>query len=186
MMDRHGQTALISQPRQLPLPQPHPHAVQAAPIGRDGQALGPRRARSPERLPPAPDGLPRKGCRVMVLAHPDPAGIGGQIINAGRHRPPSSVIRKSCTRTASGDPWGCPSRPPFLKSPTSSFVLASTEITGSPAARAVLTLAAMKAKCASRSGWLTPLQVLALACRLKPRPCRNSPTSLRLIGWPWA
>src|SRR3954449_9089553 len=72
MMDRDGQTALISQPLQLPLPQPHPHAVRAAPIGRDGQALGPRVTRSPDLLPPAPDGLPRKGCRVMVLAHPDP------------------------------------------------------------------------------------------------------------------
>src|SRR5206468_5740142 len=117
MMDRDGQTALISQPLQLSLPQPHPHAVRAAPIGRDGQALGPRIARSPDLLPPAPDGLPRKGCRVMVLAHPDPAGIGGQIINAIRHRPP---------------------------------------------------------------------QLLDLACRLKPSPCSNSPTSVRLIRWPWA
>src|SRR3954447_26598215 len=61
-------------------------------------------------------------------------------------------IRKSCTRTASGDPLGRHARPPFLKSPTSSFFLASTEITGSPAASAVLTLASMKANWVDSSG----------------------------------
>src|ERR1700693_5344306 len=41
----------------------------------------------------------------------------------------SSLIRKSCTRTASGSPCGRHSRPAFLKSPTSSFFFVSTEIT---------------------------------------------------------
>src|SRR6266851_1731411 len=37
---------------------------------------------------------------------------------------PNCLSRKSCTRTCSGCPAGCHSRPPFLKSPTSSFFLA--------------------------------------------------------------
>src|SRR4051795_3440122 len=61
-------------------------------------------------------------------------------------------MRKSCTRPASGDPLGRHARPPFLKSPTSSFFLASTEITGSPAASAALTLASMKANWVDSSG----------------------------------
>src|SRR3954447_708850 len=65
---------------------------------------------------------------------------------------PSSLMRKSCTRTASGDPLGRHARPPFLKSPTSSFFLASTEITGSPAASAVLTLASIKKESPGSSG----------------------------------
>ena len=45
-------------------------------------------------------------------------------------------MTKSCTRTSSGEPFGRHSRPAFLKSPTSSFFLVSTEIAGSPAASA--------------------------------------------------
>src|SRR6516165_6572841 len=45
---------------------------------------------------------------------------------------PSSLSSKSWTRTLSGSPWGCHSRPPFLKSPINSFFFASTEITGCP------------------------------------------------------
>src|SRR3954449_3641348 len=99
---------------------------------------------------------------------------------------PSSLIKKSCTRTASGVPFGRHSRPAFLKSPTSSFFLVSTEITGSPAASARVTCALMKANCASRSGWRPPSRVLALACRLKPRSCSSVPTRVRLTRWPWA
>src|SRR5271165_6266006 len=40
---------------------------------------------------------------------------------------PNSGMRKSCTRTCSGSPLSRSSRPPFLKSPTNSFYLVSTE-----------------------------------------------------------
>jgi hypothetical protein len=40
---------------------------------------------------------------------------------------------KSCVRVATGWPSGRHSRPAFLNSPTSSFFLVSTLITGSPA-----------------------------------------------------
>src|SRR5262245_21867824 len=36
---------------------------------------------------------------------------------------PSAGSRKSWTRTGAGCPWGRHSRPPFLKSPTNSFIL---------------------------------------------------------------
>src|SRR3954451_12903290 len=115
MMDRDGQTALIGQPLQLPLPQPHSHAVRAAPIGRDGQALGLRIARSPDLLPPAPDGPPRKGCRIMVLAHSDPAGIGGQIITAVGPRPPQLLDQEVVPRPPFGRPLGTPPPPAVLE-----------------------------------------------------------------------
>src|ERR1700730_11010862 len=50
-------------------------------------------------------------------------------------------MAKSCTRTGSGCPLGRNSRPPFLKSPTSSFFFVSTEITGCPAAWNAFTVA---------------------------------------------
>src|SRR6516225_68869 len=52
---------------------------------------------------------------------------------------PSSLIRKSWTRTSSGFPWGRYSRPLLRKSPTNSFFLVSTEITGCFSGRAALT-----------------------------------------------
>src|SRR3954462_11693046 len=115
MMDRDGQTALIGQPLQLPLPQPHSRAVPAAPIGRDGLALGLRIARSPDLLPPAPDGPPRNGCRVMVLAHSDPADIGGQIINAVRHRPPQLLDQAVVPPPRFGRSFGPPPPPAVLE-----------------------------------------------------------------------
>ena len=45
---------------------------------------------------------------------------------------PSPGSMKSWTLTGSGWPLGCHSRPPLWKSPTSSFFLVSTEMTGSP------------------------------------------------------
>src|SRR4051795_1479516 len=99
---------------------------------------------------------------------------------------PSSLIRKSCTRTSSGWPWRRHSRPPFLKSPTSSFFFVSTEITGCCSASAAETLWLMSANCASRSGWLPPSLVLQLACRLNFCCFSSSPTTVWLIRWPRA
>ena len=64
----------------------------------------------------------------------DPALVGGDVVDAVRHRLARSGMMKSCTRTGSGWPLGRNSRPPFLKSPTSSFFLVSTEMAGWPAA----------------------------------------------------
>src|SRR5689334_21526791 len=86
--------------------EPPPSAV-------NGQSLGPGIARSPDLLPPAPDGLPRKSCRVMVLAHPNPAGLGGQIINAVRHRPPQLLDQEVVDPHRFGRSLGAP-RPPAV------------------------------------------------------------------------
>src|SRR5215210_4846688 len=99
---------------------------------------------------------------------------------------PSSLIRKSCTRTSSGWPWGCHSRPPVLKSPTRSFFFVSTEITGCCSESAAETLWLMSANCASRSGGLLPSLVLRLACRLNFCCFSSSPTTVWLIRWPRA
>src|SRR3954452_22716401 len=95
-------------------------------------------------------------------------------------------MRTSCTRTASGNPLGRHARPPFLKSPTSSFFLASTEITGSPAASAVLTWASMKANCLGSSGRRNTLReevAMAMAIR-KRRSDRSGRGALPSPGRP--
>jgi hypothetical protein len=61
----------------------------------------------------------------------NPGGVGGDVVDAVGQRQPSSGMRKSWKRTGSGSPLRRSSRPPFLKSPTSSFFLVSTEIVGS-------------------------------------------------------
>ena len=61
-----------------------------------------------------------------------------EVIDAKGIALPSCLSLKSCTRTRSGWPFRCHSRPAFLKSPTSSFFLVSTLITGQPAATAAV------------------------------------------------
>ena len=111
----------------------------------------------------------------------DPSGIGGDVVDAIGHRLAEfgdlEVMHPDRLRAR---PWGRNSRPPFLKSPTSSFFLVSTEITGSPAAWNAFTSALMCSNWALRSGWLAPSRVLLLACRLKPRRRSKRPTSF----WP--
>src|SRR5208283_3405176 len=97
---------------------------------------------------------------------------------------PSSLIRKSCTRTSSGSPCLRHSRPAFLKSPTSSFFLVSTDIAGWFSAMAVLTASLITQNCASRSGLSAPSRVLLLACRLNFCFFSNSPTTVWLILCP--
>ena len=72
----------------------------------------------------------------MIDTDADPAGIIADVVDTVGHGAAKFVIRKSCTRTGSGEPLGCHSRPAFLKSPTNSFFLVSTEIAGSPFASA--------------------------------------------------
>ena len=74
----------------------------------------------------------------------------------------------------------CNSRPPFLKSPTSSFFFVSTEMVGWPAAWNASIWALMYSNRAFRSGWFVPSRVLRFACRLKPNRRSNRPTSVWL------
>ena len=75
VMHRDGQPGLVhsfcsSASTAAPAPR------RAAPVGRDGQARGRTIARLPDLLPPAPDGLHRKGRRVVGLTDPtQPASV---------------------------------------------------------------------------------------------------------------
>src|SRR5258708_29634515 len=81
---------------------------------------------------------------------------------------------------------GCHSRPLFLKLPSSSFFLQSTEMIGAPFCREVVHALAMWANCAYRSACDFPSMVFLLA--RKETPCAWS-TSARadfLMGCPLA
>ena len=73
----------------------------------------------------------------MVNADTHPSGIGGQVIDPVRHRAAElldqEVMDPDLFRVALG------ARPLVRKSPTSSFFLVSTEITGCCSANAVVT-----------------------------------------------
>src|SRR6266850_1501088 len=158
----------VSQLLQLAFPQPHPRAVAAAAVRGDQQSGGLGIARPTDGAPPLPDAIDGERSRVMVNADTHPTRVGGEVIDPVRllghaFRRPLAVRR---TRTASGLPCGRYSRPLLRKSPTSSFFLVSTEITGCLSAKAAPTWVLMWANCASRSGWLSPSVVLRLPCRL--------------------
>jgi hypothetical protein len=76
----------------------------------------------------------------VAHADTDPTGVGGQIVDAILHRPPHSLDQKIMHATLFGLASRTPFRPAFLKSPTSSFFFVSTEITGSCAGNAAVTL----------------------------------------------
>src|SRR6266700_3250275 len=86
---------------------------------------------------------------------------------------PVSSSAKLWSRTATGSPFGRHSRPACAYSPTCSFFLASTLITGCPAARCSLACAAMYRNWASRSGCRLPSVTFALACVLNPCSCSS-------------
>jgi hypothetical protein len=115
-------------------------AIAAAAVGIDQKALGARVAGSTEHVPPAPYARDRERGSVVADAEVDPPIIGSDVVDAVwcnlvEFRD-NEVMNPGC-------PFGRSSRPPFLKSPTSSFFLVSTEITGSPAALNALISALM-------------------------------------------
>jgi hypothetical protein len=85
--------------------------------------------------------------------------------------PPSSP--KPWERARTGSPFGRHSRPACANSPTCSFFLASTLITGWPAARCPAACAAMYRNWASRSGCRLPSLTLALAWVENPCSCSS-------------
>ena len=91
---------------------------------------------------------------------------------------------KSCTRTGLGEPLGRHSRPPFLKSPTNSFFLVSTEITGSRASSALVAVVLRCWNWASRSGCAVLSRTLRFACRLEPSPRNSRATVSCETQWP--
>ena len=117
----------------------------------------------------------------MVDPDIDPALVGGEVIDPVRDRLAELLVLESCTRTRSGSPLGRHSRPAFLKSPTSSFFLVSTQITGCPVDRALGDrVDVLKLRVAV--GVLRPSRVLTLACRLYPSP-RSSFATVVKCAW---
>src|SRR5207247_10973684 len=84
----------------------------------------------PNYIPPAAQTRHCEAGGIVVLANGDPARIAADIVDAYGMALPSAGSGKSWTLTGSGCPLGCHSRPPFLKLPTNSFFLVSTETTG--------------------------------------------------------
>ena len=124
-------------------------------------------------LPPAPDALHGERRRGAVQAHVDPARVGREVVDAvGRRSSPlreHEVLHPYLLRF----PVGSPLAPPVLDIPPSSFFLASTEITGSPASTYASAAALMCANCASRSGWSPPRA--PCACPARCRAARATP-----------
>src|SRR5271163_5031089 len=114
-------------------------------------------------MPPMPDALDRKGAGISADADADPAVVGSNVV----HAIGSDLAKFRDLEVVHPHRFGVPlrrsSRPLFLKSPTSSFFLVSTEIAGSPAAIAARTVALTCSNWALRSGWLLPSRVLRLA-----------------------
>src|SRR6266436_1375134 len=102
----------------------------------------------------------------MVNPDIDPPEISRQVVDAVGYRAAQFPDQEVMDPDLSGLPCGRYSRPGLRKSPTSSFFLVSTEITGCCSARAAATWVLMWPNCASRSGWLSPSLVLRLPCRL--------------------
>ena len=111
-------------------------AVAAAAIGRDQEAIRIGIADLAEPPPPATDALDGECRRIGIDADIEPALVGGDVVDPIGRDLPNPLISKSWTWTGSGSSLRRSSRPPFLKSPTSSFFFVSTEIAGSPAASA--------------------------------------------------
>src|SRR6476646_6747689 len=105
MADGDAQTEFIGQRLQFALPQAYPSAVTAAAIGGDQQATGLRIAGATHAVPPAADRIDGETGSIVVDADTHPPRVSRDVIAYGTARP-SSGIRKSCTRTASGCRFG--------------------------------------------------------------------------------
>ena len=97
----------------------------------------------------------------MIDPHIDPAQIVRDIIYAVRGHLAEFGEHKVMHPHRLGSPCGHSSRPPFLKSPTSSF-LVSTEMTGCPALWKACTSALMCSNWAFRSGCAVPSRASAV------------------------
>ena len=150
--DGYDEAGLVGKALEFAFPEADAGTVATAAVGRDGEALSLGIARIAEPLPPAADALDRKCGGIGIDSDVDPTLVGGNVVDAVGATLPDPLISKSWTRTGSGSPLRRSSRPPFLKSPTNSFFLVSTEIAGSPATIAAFTVVLMCSNCVFRSG----------------------------------
>ena len=162
---------------QLGLPQPGAVAVGAAAVRGDQQPPGLRVAVPARSCSTSGGSSPRRTrrCRGRCRRSPSRCSRPGRRPRTGSPCP----VRGRGSRGRStwlGRPSGRHSRPPFLNSPTSSFFLVSTLITGSPAARCSRGLLVDVTELRVPVRVLAPSRVLALACRLNPSSCSSPPT----------
>src|SRR6516165_7195787 len=93
-MDVQRQSGFVGELLQLKLPQPHPHAIGAAAIGRDRQFAHIGIALASHRRTPVTDRLDRKLGSVAGDADADPTFIGAHIVNPVGHRLAQLLIGK--------------------------------------------------------------------------------------------
>jgi len=130
-----GDLQRVGQGLQAHLPQTTPGTVTPSTVGQDQQGI---RAGVPHlafRLPPQSDALHCEVRGVMAGSHIDEPTVVSHVIDPVRTALPTLIDGKSWICTRIGCPFGCQVRPAFLKSPTSSFFLVSTEMTGWPRSR---------------------------------------------------
>src|SRR4051812_25235074 len=130
MADDQRKTGLVGEPLEFALPQPAAGAVAAAAVGGDDQAVGGAVARFADIVPPTADRVDGEGGRVVIDPDAHPSAIGADVVDPVRDCLAQFRDQEIVVRTASGWPRGRQVRPAFLKSPTNSFFLASTEIAG--------------------------------------------------------
>jgi hypothetical protein len=102
----------------------------------------------------------------MVGADVDEAIVAGEVVGAVRDRLAGRVAGEVVDVDQIGYALGLPLAAPFLKLPTSSFFLVSTEITGIPCLIQVSAVVLMCSNCALRSGCWAPSTDLVGAWRL--------------------
>src|SRR5205085_2778309 len=89
--DCDGESRLIRQLLQFPLPQAHPRAVAPATIGADEQAFGLRILLSPHLVPEASNALHGKGSGIVIDADVHPTSIASQVVYPIRRRAPQAL-----------------------------------------------------------------------------------------------
>src|SRR5215469_2558091 len=93
----------------------------------------------PVQFPPSPNTFHGKFSRVVSDAHINHSSVLPGVVDSIGKALPFAKLGKSLVFTSCGFPCGRHVRPAFLKGPTNSFFLASTEITGSPVANTART-----------------------------------------------
>jgi hypothetical protein len=164
MCHRDRELFLIGKILQFLLPETISDPVGTAPIGGDEQFALAGIERFARLVPPSPDTLHRTFSRVMIDAHVDEATGVDQIIDARLGSPCLCASeRKSYTFTLVSSPLACHSRPLFLKVPSSSFFLQSTEMIGLPSCSNCSHRSLICANWASRSSCEFPSMVFLFA-----------------------
>ena len=130
MADGDAQAEFVGQRLQFAFPQAYPSAVTAAAVGGDQQSTGLRIAGATHAVPPATDRIDCEAGGIVVDADTHPSRVAGDVIDPIRHGATKFRDQKVVHSHRLGLSLRTQLAAPFLKSPTSSFFLVSTEIAG--------------------------------------------------------